>query len=169
MATTSKSIHSWNLHNYRDTTCVRASEALCTRRRDGASDDEVQERAELSRIVLWLQEARECPQLCPRALKEQASHGIGEASKGAVEGVDRSPMLTRGSSRRSARPYPGSRSSGVAPTTSRDLLAKVAGSQAALELRSWYLPSSTSLSAHEVEAQFQRVVEALATKLPEAA
>jgi putative transposase len=53
-------------------------------------------------------------------------------------------MRTVASSRRSGRRCQGPPGSGVAPTISRDLLAKVAGPQAALEWQPWCAPSSTS-------------------------
>gem|GEM_PF-1424017 len=53
-------------------------------------------------------------------------------------------MRTVASSRRSGRRCQGPPSSGVAPTSLRDLLATVAGSQAALAWQPWCAPSSTS-------------------------
>ena len=50
----------------------------------------------------------------------------------------------------------------------RDLLAKVAKSQAALEWQPWCAPSSTSPTPPRSQLEFQRVTEALAGKLPEA-
>jgi len=69
---------------------------------------------------------------------------------------------------RSARPYPGSPGSACRTHYLRDLLAKVAKSQ-----QPWVATLVRTIfdqpGHEEVEAQFDRVVDALASKLPEAA
>jgi len=77
-------------------------------------------------------------------------------------------MPTRGSSMRSARPYLGSPGSGVAPTT-----CGICSPRWPSREQPWVATLVRTIfdqpDAQEVKAQFQRVVEALATKLPEAA